>query len=62
MHIIVGLIIGIVLGIIGAIGGTLYGMTSSNVIGSQMGNAEDFMETGDQITYHIKSDNVRHSH
>lgn len=62
MNIVLGIIVGIILGEIGAVGGTLYGITKSNVIGSQTGYNEDFIEETSAIIYHVKTDNCRSSH
>lgn len=62
MNIVLGIIVGIILGIVGAVGGTLYGMTNSNVVGSQEGQAEDFIDESAPVVYHVKEDTFRGSH
>lgn len=62
MNIVLGIIVGIILGEIGAVGGTLYGITKSNVIGSQTGHNENFIDETSPLTYHVKTDHCSSSH
>lgn len=56
MHIIPGIILGCIFGIIGAIGGTLYGSTTSNIVGDEYFDCSQFIPEGSEVTYHLKQD------
>ncbi len=62
MNTALGIIIGVLLGIICAIGATLYGLTSSNIIGTQPDDAEHFVSDDAPVTYHVKKDTYMGKH
>ena len=59
MNTALGIIIGVILGIFCAIGATLYGLTSSNIIGTQSDDAEHFVSDDAPVTYHVKQDTFK---
>lgn len=59
MNIALGIIVGVILGILCAIGATLYGLTSSNIVGTQLDDAEHFISDDTPVTYHVKKDTYK---
>ena len=62
MDIFLGIIIGIVLGGMFAVGLTLHGLSSSNMVGEEHTNYNDFLYENSPVTYHVSTDTYKHHH